>query len=39
MTNLGSMIRRAPEQLMMDMLGGVWLVSLVLGALHLPSFL
>ena len=38
MTNLVSMIRRSPEQLMMDMLGGVWLVALVLGALHLPSF-
>lgn len=38
MTNLLTMIRRAPEQLMMDMLGGLWLVALVLGALHLPSF-
>lgn len=37
MTQLLIMIRRAPEQLTMDILGGVWLVALVLGALHLPA--
>lgn len=37
MTHLLAMIRRAPEQLTLDILGGVWLVALVLGALHLPS--
>lgn len=30
-------VTRAPDQLMVDVLGGIWLVTLVLGALHLPA--
>lgn len=39
MKNVIAMIRRSPEQLATDVLGGVWLVSLVLGALYLPAMI
>ena len=28
---------RSADQLALDVLGGVWLVTLVMGALHLPA--
>jgi len=30
---------RSSDQLALDVLGGVWLVTLVLGALHLPAII
>lgn len=37
MNELRKVIERAPDQVIVDLLAGVWLVTLVLGALHLPS--
>lgn len=39
MTQITKMMRRAPDTLALDVLGGVWLVTLVMGMLHLPSVL
>ena len=30
-------LKRSSDQLVVDVLGGIWLTTLVLGALHLPA--
>lgn len=39
MKDIKRIVARAPDQVATDILGGVWLITLVLSALHLPHII